>query len=164
MTAEITDATLPFIIDDKYPPQLFVFNGLLICNPGTGMPTYITADATTNGNLAVLPGWLSMAGTQYARVLRPFKNRLMAMSFFDDKGTASLSDDEAYPVDLAWSSHITALDSLSGVTWQATTTNTAGDAYLTQTSGRILDGGQLGEFFIAYKTCLLYTSPSPRDS
>ena len=152
VTAEITDATLPFLIDDKYPPQLFVFNGLLICNPGTGMPTYITADATTNGNLAVLPGWLNMAGTQYARVLRPFKNRLMAMSFFDDKGTASLSDDEAYPVDLAWSSHITALDSLSGVTWQATTTNTAGDAYLTQTSGRILDGGQLGEFFIAYKT------------
>jgi len=152
VTAEITDATLPFTIDDKYPPQLFVFNGLLICNPGTGMPTYITAGETTNGNLVVLPGWLSMAGTQYARIIRPFKNRLIAMSFFDDKGTASLSDDSAYPVDFAWSSHITALDSLTGASWQASTTNTAGDAFLTQTSGRILDGGQLGEFFIAYKT------------
>jgi hypothetical protein len=30
--------------------------------------------------------------------------------------------------------------------------NTAGDAFLTQTPGRILDGGQLGEFFIAYKS------------
>jgi hypothetical protein len=152
VTEEITDATLSFLIDDKYPPQLFVFNGLLICNPGTGMPTYITAGSTTNGNLAVLPGWEEMAGTQYARIIRPFKNRLIAMSFFDDKGTESLSDDVSHPVDLAWSSHITALDSLSGASWQASTTNTAGDAFLTQTSGRILDGGQLGEFFIAYKT------------
>jgi hypothetical protein len=152
VTVEITDASQPFLIDDKYPPQLFVFNGLLICNPGTGMPTYITAGSTTAGNLAVLPGWLAMAGTQFARILRPFKNRLIAMSFFDDKGTTNTSDDSAYPVDLAWSSHITTLDSLTGASWQATTTNTAGDAFLTQTSGRILDGGQLGEFFIAYKT------------
>jgi len=37
------------------------------------------------------------------------------------------------------------------VEWTASTTNTAGDAFLTDTPGRILDGGQLGEFFIAYK-------------
>jgi hypothetical protein len=34
----------------------------------------------------------------------------------------------------------------------ASVTNTAGDAFLTDTPGKILDGGQLGEFFIAYKS------------
>ena len=152
--AEITNATsgANFEIDYKYPPQLFVFNGLLICNPGTGNPQYISADATTAGNLVDLPNWTAMAGTQYSRIMRPYKNRLVAMSFFDDKNTASTADDVSYPVDFAWSSHITTLDSLAGVTWQASTVNTAGDAFLTQTPGRILDGGQLGEFFIAYKS------------
>lgn len=151
---EITNALAGanFEIDYKYLPQLFVFNGLLICNPGTGNPQYISADATTAGNLVDLPNWSAMAGTQYARIMRPYKNRLIAMSFFDDQDTPSTADDVAYPVDLAWSSHITSLDSLTGVSWQASTVNTAGDAFLTQTPGRILDGGQLGEFFIAYKT------------
>ncbi len=150
ITNALSDAN--FEIDDKYPPQLFVFNGLLICNPGTQKPQYISADATTAGTLQDLPGWVGMAGSQFARVLKPFKNRLIAMSFYDDNNTIATSDDSAYPIDLGWSSHITALDSLSGVSWQASSTNTAGDAFLTQTPGRILDGGQLGEYFIAYKT------------
>jgi hypothetical protein len=151
---EITNgvAGANFEIDDNYPPQLFVFNGVLICNPGTGNPQYISADATTNGNLVDLPNWAAMAGTQYARVMRPYKNRLVAMSFYDDKDTATLADDEAYPIDFVWSSHITALDSITGVLWQASLVNTAGDAFMSQTPGRILDGEQLGEFFIAYKT------------
>jgi hypothetical protein len=151
---EITNAVASanFEIDDNYPPQLFVFNGVLICNPGTGNPQYISADATTNGNLVDLPNWASMAGTQYARVMRPYKNRLVAMSFYDDKDTATLADDAAYPIDFVWSSHITALDSIAAVEWQASLINTAGDSFMTQTPGRILDGRQLGEFFIAYKT------------
>jgi hypothetical protein len=151
---EITNATAGanFEISDTYPPQLFVFNGVLICNPGTGNPQYITADATTAGNLVDLPNWAAMAGTQYARIMRPFNNRLVAMSFFDDKDTASTSDDVAYPIDFVWSSHITALDSLAAVTWQASFVNTAGDSFLSQTPGRILDGQQLGDNFIAYKT------------
>ena len=155
VNAEITNATAGanFEIDDNYPPQLFVFNGVLICNPATGNPQYISADATTSGNLADLPNWAAMAGTQYARIMRPFKNRLIAMSLYDDKDTATLGDDLIYPIDFVWSSHITTLDSISNVVWQAAlSTNTAGDAFLTQTPGRILDGRQLGEFFIAYKT------------
>jgi len=152
VTVEITNGVESFLVDNKYPPQLFVFNGLLVCNSGTSKPSYISADSTTQGTLVELPGWTSMAGHQFARVLRPYKNRLIAMSFFDNNGTETIADDRAYPVDLAWSSHITTLDSLSGVEWQATTTNTSGDAFLTQTPGRILDGGQLGENFIAYKS------------
>ena len=151
---EITNATAEanFEIDDNFPPQLFVFNGVLICNPGTGNPQYISADATTNGNLVDLPNWSDLTGTQYARVLRPFKNRLVAMSFYDDRNTANLGDDIAHPIDFVFSSHITTLDSLEGVEWTTSFTNTAGSVFLSQTPGRILDGYQLGEFFIAYKT------------
>ena len=151
---EITNAVAGanFEIDDNYPPQLFVFNGVLICNPGTGNPQYISADATTLGNLVDLPNWSAMAGTQYARIMRPYKNRLVAMSFYDDKDTATLADDDAYPIDFVWSSHITTLDSIAAVEWQASFVNTAGNVFLSQTPGRILDGRQLGEFFIAYKT------------
>ena len=141
-------AELQFTIDEDYPPQLFVFNGLLIMNPATSQPQYISADETTVGTLAVLPNWLQYAGPTPAtvRIMRPFKNRLVAMSFVDT------NTDSEYPIDFAWSSHITTLDSLTGADWQAASTNTAGDAFLTQTPGRILDGGQLGEFFIAYKS------------
>jgi len=154
--AEITNAlaVANFEIDDEYPPQLFVFNGLLICNPGTGIPQYIAADETTAGNLIDVPNWPTYANGNQAvcRVLRPFKNRLIAMSFLDTKGTASEADDAEYPIDFAWSSHITGLNSLTGAEWTASFTNTAGDAFLTQSPGRIIDGGQLGENFIAYKT------------
>jgi len=51
-----------------------------------------------------------------------------------------------------WSSHITTIASIAAATWTAATTNTAGDAFLLDTPGKILDGGQLGEFFIAYKS------------
>lgn len=141
-------AELQFTIDGDYPPQLFVFNGLLILNPATSQPQYISADETTSGTLAALPNWLQYDGPTPAtvRILRPFQNRLVGMSFVDTNTGSE------YPIDFAWSSNITTLDSLAGVEWQASSVNTAGDAFLTQTPGRILDGGQLGEFFIAYKS------------
>mgnify|MGYP001350986644 CR=1 FL=1 len=157
VNAEITNANANanFEIDDTYPPQLFVFNGLLICNPGTGTPQYISADETTAGSLIDLPHWMTYAGTNnkaIARIIRPFKNRLVAMSFLNDKGTSSTADDEEFPIDFAFSSHITGLNSLAGAEWSTSVTNTAGDAFLTQTPGKILDGGQLGDSFIAYKS------------
>jgi len=153
-TEEITniDSGANFEIDDKYPPQLFVFNGILICNPGTGSPQYISADSETVGNLVDLPNWAVMAGRQNARIMRPFKNRLIAMNLYDDQDTASLSDDTEHAIDFLWSSHITTLDSIANVVWDTATGSSAGDAFLTQTPGRILDGRQLGEFFIAYKS------------
>ena len=158
-TVEITNALLAasFTLDDKYPPQIFVFNELLIVNPATGTPQYISADATTSGTLQDIPGWLTYTTNMVsypaiARVIRPFNNRLIAMSFVDDKNTASTTDDTFNAIDIAWSSNITGLGNLTGAEWVASSGNTAGDAFLTSTPGKILDGRQLGEFFIAYKT------------
>lgn len=164
---EITDMTEDsrFSIDDNYPPQIFVFNGNLIVNPATGTPQYISEDYTTSGTLTDMPNWIHY-GTTYnedgtinyqgapaiARIIRPFKNRLIAMSLFNDEATSTITDDKAYNVDFSWSSHITTVNSMAGIDWIAGTINTAGNAYLTQTPGKIIDGGQLGEFFIAYKT------------
>jgi hypothetical protein len=73
------------------------------------------------------------------------------MSIFEEHG-AGTSDDVYQPIDFLWSSHITTISSLSAASWTAATSNTAGDAFLLDTPGKILDGGQLGEFFIAYKS------------
>ena len=150
---EITNATTEdaFTLSDTYPPQIFVFNEILIVNPGTGNPQYISADATTSGNLADLPNWSAFAGTSYARIMRPYKNRLIAMNFFDDRGTVDTSDDVTQPIDFVWSSGISSIGSLDSVQWSASSTNTAGDAFLTATPGKIVDGGQLGDYFIVYK-------------
>jgi len=148
------DAVANFEIDPNFRPQLFVFNGILICNPATGTPQWISADSETLGALTILPNWITYAGGDraFCRILRPFKNRLVAMSFVDSQNTAITDDDISYPIDFVWSSHITSPETLTGVEWSASTTNSAGDAFLAQTPGKILDGGQLGEFFIAYKT------------
>mgnify|MGYP006133154165 CR=1 FL=1 len=73
------------------------------------------------------------------------------MNVFEEHGS-STSDDSYQPIDILWSSHITTIASLAAAYWTASTTNTAGDGFLLDTPGKILDGGQLGEFFIAYKS------------
>ena len=147
-----TSASNSFLIDLEYPPQLFVFNEVLIMNPGTGVPQYISADATTSGQLVILPGFAELAGTSVPRVMRAFKNRLIALNWYDDQGDTDPTNDTFQPIDFVWSSNITNIGSLDGATWQAATTNTAGDAFLTATPGRILDGVQLGEDFMVYKS------------
>jgi len=84
-------------------------------------------------------------------IVRPFNNRLVAMSILEEHG-AGTGDDVYQPIDFLWSSHITTISSLAAASWTAATSNTAGDAFLLDTPGKILDGGQLGEFFIAYKS------------
>jgi len=152
---DITNATADqvFTFDDDYPPQIFVFNELLIVNPGTDAPPQFTTAAVGAGSLVELPGWIndSTGGPIIPRVVRPFNNRLVAMSILEEHG-AGTGDDVYQPIDFLWSSHITTIASIAAATWTAATTNTAGDAFLLDTPGPILDGGQLGEFFIAYKS------------
>jgi len=211
---DVTNATADqkFTFDDNYPPQIFVFNELLIVNPGTDAPPQYTTATVGAGSLQELPNWLydvegsatstvvdakfytiislgdttqaqwvtagvpastiaavgviftaannhTIAGTGtvklsnpiIARVVRPFNNRLVAMNIFEEHD-AGTSDDVYLPIDFLWSSHITSIASLVAAEWSSSTTNTAGDAFLLDTPGKILDGGQLGEFFIAYKS------------
>jgi len=152
---DITNSTasLKFTFDDKYPPQIFVFNELLIVNPAVDAPPMFTDAGISSGSLNILPNWPtdSTPTPLVTRVLKPFGNRLMAMNIFEEH-TAASSDDVNLPVDILWSSHITGIGSLTAAEWAASTTNTAGDAFAVETPGKILDGGQLGEFFIAYKS------------
>ena len=144
-------ASLKFTFEDDYPPQIFVFNEMLIINPAVDAPPMFTDAGISSGSLVQLPNWLndSTAAPLVTRSLKPFGNRLMAMNILEERGAAV---DANLPVDILWSSHITGIGSLTAVEWAASTTNTAGDAFAVQTPGKILDGGQLGEFFIAYKT------------
>ena len=163
---DITNSTtdLKFTFDDRYPPQIFVFNELLIVNPAVDAPPMFTDTGITSGSLNILPGWPEDATYSTAtppvlldtsplitRSLKPFGNRLMAMNIFEEHQTGT-TDDVNLPVDILWSSHITGIGALTNVEWTASTTNTAGDAFAVETPGKILDGGQLGEFFIAYKS------------
>ena len=152
---DVTNATADqvFTFDDNYPPQIFVFNELLIVNPGTDAPPQFTNAKVSAGSLVELPGWLNDSDDEpiIARIVRPFNNRLVAMNIFEEHD-AGTGDDVYQPIDFLFSSHITTIASLAAATWTASTTNTAGDAFLLDTPGRILDGGQLGEFFIAYKS------------
>ena len=209
---DITNATTnqAFTFDETHPPQIFVFNELLIVNPGTDAPPQYTTATVGAGSLQELPNWLydvegsatdgitsakfytivslgdttqaqweaaglsssvtaavgvvftagstmTIAGTGtvklsnpiIARVVKSFNNRLVAMNIKEERGS---STDVYLPIDFLWSSHITGIASLTAATWTSSVTNTAGDAFLVDTPGKILDGGQLGEFFIAYKS------------
>ena len=152
---DITNATADqvFTFNDSYPPQIFVFNELLIVNPGTDAPPQFTTATVGAGSLVELPNWINDSSGQpiIPRIVRPFNNRLVAMNIFEEHG-AGTGDDAYQPIDFLWSSHITTIASLSAASWTAATSNTAGDAFLLDTPGKILDGGQLGEFFIAYKS------------
>jgi hypothetical protein len=152
---DITNATAVnvFTFDDDYPPQIFVFNELLIVNPGTDAPPQFTNATVGAGSLAPIPGWLndSTGSPIISRILKPYNQRLIAMNIKEEHG-AGTADDVYQPIDFLFSSHIAAIASLTAASWTASTTNTAGDAFLNATPGKILDGGQLGEHFIAYKT------------
>ena len=152
---DITNSTADqkFTFNDSYPPQIFVFNEFHIVNPGTDAPPQFTDAKVGAGSLAELPGWLNDSTGEpiIVRILRPFNNRLVGMNVFEEKG-AGTGDDVYQPIDFLWSSHITTISSLTAASWTASTTNSAGDAFLLDTPGKILDGGQLGEFFIAYKS------------
>lgn len=204
----ITNATANqvFTFDDDHPPQIFVFNELLIVNPATDAPPQFTTATVAAGSLVELPNWVYdttttttaagsfVTGAKYTikvvgntsftgigasantvgvtftatgvgsgngtatittpvivRVLKSFNTRLIGMNVKEEHN-AGTADDKFQPIDLLFSSNISSIASLAAAEWTASLTNTAGDAFLVDTPGKILDGGQLGEFFIAYKS------------
>ena len=137
---DITNATAVnvFTFDDEYPPQIFVFNELLIVNPATDAPPQFTNASVGAGSLAPIPGWPTDSDSSpiICRILRPYNQRLIAMSIKEEHGSGT-SDDVYQPIDFLFSSHVTTIASLTAVQWTASTTNTAGDAFLNATPGNI---------------------------
>lgn len=152
---DITNATSSqqFTYNENHPPQIFVFNELLVVNPANDAPPQTTNAKVSAGSLYQLPGWLNDGSGDpiVARIVRPFNNRLVAMDILEEH-TSTSTEAATMPIDFLWSSNITTLQSLAAADWSASVTNTAGDAFLTDTPGKIIDGGQLSEFFIAYKS------------
>jgi len=85
------------------------------------------------------------------RILRPFNNRLIAMDIKEERDPSITEDDEFLPIDFLWSGNIKTQGTLEGLEWALSSVNTAGDSFLTQTPGKIVDGMQLGPYFMAYK-------------
>ena len=143
-----------FTYNTSYPPQIFVFNEMLIVNPANDAPPQYTNASVSAGSLVELPNWDGIDdGSDEAlvcRTLRPFNNRLIAMNVLEEHANGP-GDDKVFPVTIIYSSVITAIGNLDTVFWATASTNTAGDAFMTQTPGKILDGMQLGPYFIAYK-------------
>jgi len=85
------------------------------------------------------------------RILRPFNNRLIAMDIKEERDPSITEDDEFLPIDFLWSGNIKTQGTLVGLEWAISSINTAGDSFLTQTPGKIVDGMQLGPYFMVYK-------------
>jgi len=81
-----------------------------------------------------------------------YNGRLIAMNLYNDLDTVSLTDDINSPIEVAWSTSVSSIGSIIGLEWYASFRNTAGNNFLTQTPGKVVDGKQLGEFLMIYKT------------
>lgn len=151
-------ATLtPLDDNSRFNIDLFPFNDIIIANDGAQSPREVRKitqgdidnDSSLAGSLGnyaafLLTGWIS--GTTAQRMLT-YNNRIIALN-----GDGSYTGSENLGnVSLIWSTPITALGTLAGVDFIASSTNSAGDDILTESVGEILDASELGEYLIVYK-------------
>ena len=87
-------------------------------------------------------GGVSVAIQVYAKKMAQYNGRLIAMNLY---GGA------AEPITLSWSTPISNIASLTAVKWSTSGAFSDGDDLITDTAGKLIDGGQLGQYFIAYK-------------
>jgi len=95
----------------------------------------------SNSNISSL-GAVSPALQIFAKKMAQYNGRLIAMNLY---GGA------AEPITLSWSTPISNIASLSAVKWSTNGAFSDGDDLITDTAGKLIDGGQLGQYFIAYK-------------
>ena len=108
-------------------------------------------DSTFSGDVSSY-GTVKDTQPYYAERMSSFNGRLIALNLYNDLGDGVGSNDIRSSISLAFSSSITSRNSLSGVEWYASSVNSAGEVLLTETSGRIVDAVQLGDYLMAYKT------------
>jgi len=95
----------------------------------------------TNSNISSL-GNVSAAVQVFAKKMAQYNGRLIAMNLYG----GSLE-----PITLSWSTPISNIASLDAVKWSSNGAFSDGDDLITDTVGKLIDGGQLGQYFMAYK-------------
>lgn len=120
-----------------------LFNLFPICNNTLDQPRYL-ADQLTPGTLATLPAF---EANTVCKAIRPFRSFLIALNT-TTSGTKA-------PNRVLWSDSSDA--GAVPASWDITDPTTlAGDAYLTDDRGEIIDGYQLRDLFVIYKTHSTY--------
>jgi len=104
-----------------------------------------SADISALGTVKAMHPYLTKRVTTY-------NGRLVALNLFNDYNDGDVTNDINSPIELAYSSSVEELGSILELEWYASFRNTAGNAFLTQTPGRVVDAVQLGEFLMVYKT------------
>ena len=115
-----------------------VLNGIPVMNHGKGDP--LTWDLQTGNPCTSIPNW--PAG-QIVAAMRPFKYHLVGMNVIDD-GSAGF-----FPELVIWSS--AANPGSLPDSWVPDPANEAGNFTISETTGEIIDGGQLRDQFMVYK-------------
>jgi len=110
---------------------------------------------STNADISAL-GEVKVMQAYTAKRMCVYNGRLIAMNLANDLGTPTEIDDIKSPIEVAWSTSVTNIGSIIDLQWYASFTNTAGNNFLTQTPGKVVDGKQLGEFLMIYKTDSVY--------
>jgi frataxin-like iron-binding protein CyaY len=122
-----------------------LFNTFPICNNVQDAPRFWDKDFITPGTLADLPAW---PVNHLCQSIRPFRSFLVAMNI-----TITGTGTEVNRVIWSDSSDAGALPASWDIADPATL---AGDAYLTDDRGEIIDGAQLRDLFVVYKTHSTY--------
>jgi len=133
----------------EFGTDMFVFNECLILNSGTHKPLYLSSQGN---RLAILDNWPADVTTGstteklYSPKIAQFGGRLVALGLF---GSSNIYNERSSVI---FSSPITAIASLAGVEWTVASTNSTVDDIITESPGPVIDGGQLGDNFIVYKS------------
>jgi hypothetical protein len=115
-------------------------NGIPVLNNGIDPPMWW--DGIPTNVVEILPGW--PAATRCA-AMRPYKYNLIAMNITDGTGE--------YPDVILWSDTAEPGTIPLGVdAWTPTPDNSAGSFSVSTTQGGIVDGGEMRDLFMVYKT------------
>ena len=114
-----------------------VLNGVPVLNNGIDEPMWW--DLLTGNVMTTIPGWPAATRCQ---AMRPFKYHLVAMNITDDTGE--------YPDLVLWSD--AADQGQLPLEWAPTPANQAGSFTISTTAGGIVDGGEMRDQFMVYKT------------
>lgn len=119
-----------------------LINNILVMNNGVDAPIWWTG--SPSNVMTALTGW---PASTLAACIRPYKSYLVAMNISDGSGD--------YPDAVRWSD--AAVPGTIPSSWNISDpTKDAGETYLSDTPGEVIDGLSLGDSFIIYKRYATY--------